>query len=419
MFTPLKNRKIERTLTKRINKKVVNTKKQKRKVGGVVVGINPDKDLEDLKKLLENEYPVNAKHLAIKAILKLNLTNINDLMRETIEADILTYVSTIGIEDTEDEPYQEEIKTVLLYLSKKLKNELQNLKDKLNEKEKFTPDIINKIINNLGISDVNDLIHSLQSSIKKWQAEGAVNEKYFTKNQIDELISLKKKLINRQNKLNAKFTKMFSKNISNCIIRELKLTDVYDFCNMTEYDIIYFVMKQGSINPDMKLAIRMLHSEMPGKMRLLDNQFGRFSDFDKKKIIRNLMLFNISDLMYATVEDIEYLKLTPNGKEYLLKLRLDEFKKFLFKKIFKDETKRVEKDKIIDKIISTLGDVYKLMDASDDLIMKIDPSPLPKKLNDELIKLRDKLKQEPWLKPNSSNSNSNRSRTSSGVQITR
>lgn len=417
MFTPLKNRKIERTLTKRINKKVVNTKKQKRKVGGVVVGINPDKDLEDLKKLLENEYPVNAKHLAIKAILKLNLTNINDLMRETIEADILTYVSTIGIEDTEDEPYQEEIKTVLLYLSKKLKNELQNLKDKLNEK--FTPDIINKIINNLGISDVNDLIHSLQSSIKKWQAEGAANEIYFTKNQIDELISLKKKLINRQNKLNAKFTKMFSKNISNCIIRELKLTDVYDFCNMTEDDILYFVMKQGSINPDMKLAIRMLHSEMPGKMRLLDNQFGRFSDFDKKKIIRNLMLFNISDLMYATVEDIEYLKLTPNGKEYLLKLRLDEFKKFLFKKIFKDETKRVEKDKIIDKIISTLGDVYKLMDASDDLIMKIDPSPLPKKLNDELIKLRDKLKQEPWLKPNSSNSNSNRSRTSSGVQITR
>lgn len=417
MFTPLKNRKIARTLTKSSNKKVVNTKKQKRKVGGVVVGINEETDLEDLKKLLENEYPVNAKHLAIKAIQKLNLTNINDLMRETIEADILTYVSTIGIEDTEDEPYQEEIKTVLLYLSKKLKNELQNLKDKLNEK--FTPDITKKIIKNLGISDVNDLIHSLQSSIKNWQAEGTADEIYFTKEQIDELISLKKKLINRQNKLNAKFTKMFSKNISNCIIRELKLTDVYDFCNMTEYDIIYFVMKQGSINPDMKLAIRMLHSEMPGKMRLLDNQFGRFSDFDKKKIIRNLMLFNISDLMYATVEDIEYLKLTPNGKEYLLKLRLDEFKKFLFKKIFKDETKRVEKDKIIDKIISTLGDVYKLMDASDDLIMKIDPSPLPKKLNDELIKLRDKLKQEPWLKPNSSNSNSNRSRTSSGVQITR
>ena len=414
MFTPLKNRKIARTLTKRINKKVVNTKKQKRKVGGVVVGINPDKDLEDLKKLLENEYPVNAKHLAIKAILKLNLTNINDLMRETIEADILTYVSTIGIEDTEDEPYQEEIKTVLLYLSKKLKNELENLKDKLNEK--FTPDITNKIINNLGISDVNDLIHSLQSSIKNWQAEGTADEIYFTKEQIDELISLKKKLINRQNKLNAKFTKMFSKNISNCIIRELKLTDVYDFCNMTEYDIIYFVMKQGSINPDMKLTIRRLHSEMPGKMRLLDNKFGIFSDFDKKKIIRNLMLFNISDLMYATVEDIGYLNLTTRGKEYLLKLRLDEFKNFLFTKIFKDETKRVEKDKIIDKIISTLGDVYKLMDARDDLIMEIDPSPLPKKLNDELIKLRDKLKQEPWLKPNSSNSNSNRSRTSSGVQ---
>ena len=418
MFTPLKNRKIARTLTKRINKKVVNTKKQKRKVGGVVVGINPDKDLEDLKKLLENEYPVNAKHLAIKAILKLNLTNINDLMRETIEADILTYVSTIGIEDTEDEPYQEEIKTVLLYLSKKLKNELENLKDKLNEK--FTPDITNKIINNLGISDVNDLIHSLQSSIKNWQAEGTANElfftKYFTKEQIDELISLKKKLINRQNKLNAKFTKMFSKNISNCIIRELKLTDVYDFCNMTEYDIIYFVMKQGSINPDMKLTIRRLHSEMPGKMRLLEYEFRRFSDFDKKKIIRNLMLFNISDLMYATVEDIGYLNLTPKGKEYLLKLRLDEFKKFLFTKIFKDGTKREEKDKIINKIISTLGDVYKLMDARDDLIMEIDPSPLPKKLNDELIKLRDKLKQEPWLKPNSSNSSSNSSRTSSRVQ---
>ena len=101
----------------------------------------------------------------------------------------------------------------------------------------------------------------------------------------------------------------------------------------------------------------------------------------------------------------------------MLKLRLDEFKNFLFTKIFKDETKRVEKDKIIDKIISTLGDVYKLMDASDDLIMKIDPrSPLSKKLNDVLIKLRDKLKQEPWLKPNSSNSSSNSSRTSSRVQ---
>lgn len=400
MFTPLKNRKIART--KSINKKVVNTKKQKRKVGGVVVGVNKEKDLEDLKNLLYKVYPEKGKHISLKTIEKLDLKNINDLM--SLDTDkIDEYVETFDIEDSY---YKYRIKDILIYLSRKLNAELTNLKNKLNKK--FTEDITNKIITNLGISDVNDLINSQEAHIRWWQAEeGTTSETYFTKNQIDSLILLQEELKNRQTMLKARLTIMFSsKTISNQIIRFLKLTNVYELSGLNMDDMIKLttIELNNRTHPDIKARIHHLPEDTKkGTIELQD--ILRIFSGNIKKIIRELALFNISDLMYATVIDIDNLNLNIEEKKLLLKLRLDEFKKFLFKKMFKDETNKVEKYKIINKIISKLGDVYELMDASDDLIMEIDPSPLSKKLNDELIKLRDN--QAKLLKPNSSNSNSN------------
>ena len=400
MFTPLKNRKIART--KSINKKVVNTKKQKRKVGGVVVGVNKEKDLEDLKNLLYKVYPEKGKHISLKTIEKLDLKNINDLM--SLDTDkIDEYVETFDIEDSY---YKYRIKDILIYLSRKLNAELTNLKNKLNKK--FTEDITNKIITNLGISDVNDLINSQEAHIRWWQAEeGTTSETYFTKNQIDSLILLQEELKNRQTMLKARLTIMFSsKTISNQIIRFLKLTNVYELSGLNMDDMIKLttIELNNRTHPDIKARIHHLPEDTKkGTIELQD--ILRIFSGNIKKIIRELVLFNISDLMYATVIDIDNLNLNIEEKKLLLKLRLDEFKKFLFKKMFKDETNKVEKYKIINKIISKLGDVYELMDASDDLIMEIDPSPLSKKLNDELIKLRDN--QAKLLKPNSSNSNSN------------
>ena len=400
MFTPLKNRKIART--KSINKKVVNTKKQKRKVGGVVVGVNKEKDLEDLKNLLYKVYPEKGKHISLKTIEKLDLKNINDLM--SLDTDkIDEYVETFDIEDSY---YKYRIKDILIYLSRKLNAELTNLKNKLNKK--FTEDITNKIITNLGISDVNDLINSQEAHIRWWQAEeGTTSETYFTKNQIDSLILLQEELKNRQTMLKARLTIMFSsKTISNQIIRFLKLTNVYELSGLNMDDMIKLttIELNNRTHPDIKARIHHLPEDTKkGTIELQD--ILRIFSGNIKKIIRELVLFNISDLVYATVIDIDNLNLNIEEKKLLLKLRLDEFKKFLFKKMFKDETNKVEKYKIINKIISKLGDVYELMDASDDLIMEIDPSPLSKKLNDELIKLRDN--QAKLLKPNSSNSNSN------------
>lgn len=409
MFTPLKNRKIART--KSINKKVVNTKKQKRKVGGVVVGVNKEKDLEDLKNLLYKVYPEKGKHISLKTIEKLDLKNINDLM--SLDTDkIDEYVETFDIEDSY---YKYRIKDILIYLSRKLNAELTNLKNKLNKK--FTEDITNKIITNLGISDVNDLINSQEAHIRWWQAEeGTTSETYFTKNQIDSLILLQEELKNRQTMLKARLTIMFSsKTISIHIIRFLKLTNVYELSGLNMDDMIKLttIELNNRTHPDIKARIHHLPEDTKkGTIELQD--ILRFFSGNIKKIIRELVLFNISDLMYATVIDIDNLNLNIEEKKLLLKLRLDEFKKFLFKKMFKDETNKVEKYKIINKIISKLGDVYELMDASDDLIMEIDPSPLSEKLNYELIKLRDN--QAKLLKPNSSNSSSNSSRTSSRVQ---
>jgi len=322
------------------------------------------------------------------------------------------YVETFDIEDSY---YKYRIKDILIYLSRKLNAELTNLKNKLNKK--FTEDITNKIITILGISDVNDLINSQEAHIRWWQAEeGTTSETYFTKNQIDSLILLQEELKNRQTMLKARLTIMFSsKTISIHIIRFLKLTNVYELSGLNMDDMIKLttIELNNRTHPDIKARIHHLPEDTKkGTIELQD--ILRFFSGNIKKIIRELVLFNISDLMYATVIDIDNLNLNIEEKKLLLKLRLDEFKKFLFKKIFKDETNKVEKYKIINKIISTLGDVYELMDASDDLIMEIDPSPLSKKLNDELIKLRDN--QAKLLKPNSSNSSSNRSRTSSGVQ---
>jgi len=389
MFTPLKN------------KKVVNTKTNKRKVGGVVVGIDVEKELEDLKKLLFKIYPENAKHVSLKTIKKLNLNNINDLMSLTPEQ-ISKYIEDFDIEDM---PYQESIKNILIYLSRKLNAELSNLKDKLNEK--FPVNITNKIIDNLGISNVNDLIYARQNDIRSFQMEGSTASTIrFTKAQIDLLLLLQKELQNRQTKLKAKLAEMFSKKVSNRIINELKLTDVYDLCNKKDEDMIYIINELKDINDaEMKIRIFGLPRKLLNEQRILIDELGGFFEIIIKKIIRELMLFDISDLMYATVIDIENLNLsipeiTERNKEKLLELRSLEFKKYLRRKLFKDDGSNItENDFYIDKIILKISDVYALMNASNEKIDELHLGNL-KKAKDILKNLRDKLKA------NSSNTNS-------------
>jgi len=392
MFTPLKN------------KKVVNTKTNKRKVGGVVVGIDVEKELEDLKKLLFKIYPENAKHVSLKTIKKLNLNNINDLMSLTPEQ-ISKYIEDFDIEDMPYQPYQESIKNILIYLSRKLNAELSNLKDKLNEK--FPVNITNKIIDNLGISNVNDLIYARQNDIRSFQMEGSTASTIrFTKAQIDLLLLLQKELQNRQTKLKAKLAEMFSKKVSNRIINELKLTDVYDLCNKKDEDMIYIINELKDINDaEMKIRIFGLPRKLLNEQRILIDELGGFFEIIIKKIIRELMLFDISDLMYATVIDIENLNLsipeiTERNKEKLLELRSLEFKKYLRRKLFKDDGSNItENDFYIDKIILKISDVYALMNASNEKIDELHLGNL-KKAKDILKNLRDKLKA------NSSNTNS-------------
>jgi hypothetical protein len=404
MFTPLKN------------KKVVNTKTNKRKVGGVVVGIDVEKELEDLKKLLFKIYPENAKHISLKTIKKLNLNNINDLMSLTPEQ-ISKYIEDFDIEDMPYQPYQESIKNILIYLSRKLNAELSNLKDKLNEK--FPVNITNKIIDNLGISNVNDLIYARQNDIRSFQMEGSTESTIrFTKAQIDLLLLLQKELQNRQTKLKAKLAEMFSKKVSNRIINELKLTDVYDLCNKKDEDMIYIINELKDINDaEMKIRIFGLPRKLLNEQRILIDELGRFFEIIIKKIIRELMLFDISDLMYATVIDIENLnqsipEITERNKEKLLELRSLEFKKYLRRKLFKDDGSNItEKDFYIDKIILKISDVYALMNASNDKIDELHLGNL-KNAKNILKKLRDILKAN---SSNTNSSNTNSSNTNSVV----
>jgi len=413
MFTPLKNRKIARPLTKHINKKVVNTKTKKRKIGGVVVGIDEDKDLKNLKKLLKNLYPDNfTKYHVDKTITKLELKNVDDLrVVETNKID--EYVKTI-----EYEPDRELIKIALENLTEKLKDELQYLKNRLNEE--FQENITDKIIKNLRIRDINDLINARKSDILGLQGTSTTS---FTEEQINKLLIFKKKLKNRQKKLNAKLTKMFSKDISKCLIHVLAINDVYDLYNVKSIYLLYFVIYQKDFNPEMNKKIFNFHEKMQGwrgSMRVLKEELGIFP-VHYKEIIRELMLFNISDLVYAKVRDIENLNfLTEDEKNNLLELRKEEFKKFLLENLhFKGELTTRKKKKLILNIIVSIEDVYQLMESDYydkiDKIKEID-EPLSKNadVRRALIVLKNSLNPDPRLKTNSTSSNSTSSnRTSS------
>jgi hypothetical protein len=330
---------------------------------------------------------------------------------------ISKYIEDFDIEDMPYQPYQESIKNILIYLSRKLNAELSNLKDKLNEK--FPVNITNKIIDNLGISNVNDLIYARQNDIRSFQMEGSTESTIrFTKAQIDLLLLLQKELQNRQTKLKAKLAEMFSKKVSNRIINELKLTDVYDLCNKKDEDMIYIINELKDINDaEMKIRIFGLPRKLLNEQRILIDELGRFFEIIIKKIIRELMLFDISDLMYATVIDIENLnqsipEITERNKEKLLELRSLEFKKYLRRKLFKDDGSNItEKDFYIDKIILKISDVYALMNASNDKIDELHLGNL-KNAKNILKKLRDILKAN---SSNTNSSNTNSSNTNSVV----
>jgi hypothetical protein len=416
MFTPLKNRKIARPLTKHINKKVVNTKTKKRKVGGVVVGIDEDKDLKNLKKLLKNLYPDNfTKYHVDKTITELKLKNVDDL-REVATNKIDEYVETI-----EYEPDRGLIKTALENLTEKLKDELQYLKNRLNEE--FQENITDKIIKNLRIRDINDLINARKSDILGLQGTSTTS---FTEEQIDKLLIFKKKLKNRQKKLNAKLTKMFSKDISKCLIHVLAINDVYDLYNVKLTYLLYFVIYQKGFNVEMNNKILNFHLKMQGlrgSMMVLNRELMRelrISPVHCEEIIRELMLFNISDLIYAKVIDIENLNfLTEDQKNNLLKLRNVEFNKFLLENLhFKGDLRLEEKEKIILNISVSIEDVYQLMkpDYYDKInkIKEID-EPLSKNagVRRALTVLKNSLNPDPLLKTNSTSSNSTSSNSPS------
>jgi hypothetical protein len=162
---------------------------------------------------------------------------------------------------------------------------------------------------------------------------------------------------------------------------------------------------------EMKIRIFGLPRKLSNEQRILIDELGRFFEMIIKKIIRELMLFDISDLMYATVIDIENLNLsipeiTERDKEKLLELRSLEFKKYLRRKLFKDYRSNItEKDFYIDKIILKISDVYALMNASNEKIDELHLGNL-KNAKDILKNLRD------ILKANSSNTNSSNTNSS-------
>jgi hypothetical protein len=160
-----------------------------------------------------------------------------------------------------------------------------------------------------------------------------------------------------------------------------------------------------------------LPRKLSNEQRILIDELGRFFEMIIKKIIRELMLFDISDLMYATVIDIENLNLsipeiTERDKEKLLELRSLEFKKYLRRKLFKDYRSNItEKDFYIDKIILKISDVYALMNASNEKIDELHLGNL-KNAKDILKNLRDILKAN---SSNTNSSNTNSSNTNSVV----
>ena len=133
-----------------------------------------------------------------------------------------------------------------------------------------------------------------------------------------------------------------------------------------------------------------------------------FSREEAKMIIIELMLFEISDLAHSSVKVIEKLSLTDEKKNILLDLQLQEFKKFMLNKIFKDTTTNIAKKKdIINKIIEKLRDIYELMVADDRKIDEIELGDLTKGIQNMLKNLRDSLNKTKKIMPVGYRSNTN------------
>ena len=380
---------IERTKIKHSNKKIVKAKTNKKTVGGIVR--DEEKDMKDLQDLLSKIYPEGSKHISSSTIHELELKNVDDLMNTTRES-IFEYVENkLGIEDAD---YKIRIRDSLLYLSKKLKIELSMLKKKLNKQ--FSEDISNKIIVELGLRNVNDLINSTEAGTTG-----------FSEIEIESLLLLRKELKKRQGLLKAKLKELFSGNIST-IIHELKPTDVYDLSKLTSDDMYYFIKRLNHTSEIKNIIFNLPGKLMDNRLMLLNLMLRFFSSEETKMIIIELMLFEISDLAYSSIKKINKLSLTDEKKRKVLDLHFQEFKKFMLNKIFKDTTTNIEAKKIIiNKIIFKLQDVYELMVASDSKIDEIELGDLTKGIRKILKNLRDSLNKTKKIKSNSSNSNSN------------
>ena len=389
---------IERTKIKHSNKKIVKAKTNKKTVGGIVR--DEEKDMKDLQDLLSKIYPEGSKHISSSTIHELELKNVDDLMNTTRES-IFEYVENkLGIEDAD---YKIRIRDSLLYLSKKLKIELSMLKKKLNKQ--FSEDISNKIIVELGLRNVNDLINSTENEIKSYKDEAVTTG--FSEIEIESLLLLRKELKKRQGLLKAKLKELFSGNIST-IIHELKPTDVYDLSKLTSDDMYYFIKRLNHTSEIKNIIFNLPGKLMDNRLMLLNLMLRFFSSEETKMIIIELMLFEISDLAYSSIKKINKLSLTDEKKRKVLDLHFQEFKKFMLNKIFNDTTTNIEAKKIIiNKIIFKLQDVYELMVASDSKIDEIELGDLTKGIRKILKNLRDSLNKTKKIKSNSSNSNSN------------
>lgn len=389
----------------RSNKKVIKTKINKKTIGGAL--IDEEKDMKELKKLLFKMYPKDGEHLSSKTIEELQLKNVNDLMyltRESIDDFIKNKLNK------EDENYQSQIRECLLFLSKKLKKELSMLKKRL--EKKFSEYISNKIIDELGLRNVNDLINAKKNEIESYEEEIGITG-------ITDLLLLRKELKKRQGLLKARLKKMFSGNIS-IIIRELKLTDIYGLSKLKRDDMIY-LYKRLNHTDEIKRKIFKLPEMLSDNYQMLMNELLRHSSFSRdemKMIIRELMLFEISDLAFVSIKEIDNLSLTDEKKKGVYSFHIEEFNKFMLKKMFNDTTTKIEaKNNIINYITLKLPDIYQLMKADDSKIKAIDLGNLTvsiqKKLKDlQVSLLQDSLLPDSRIKTNRIKSNS-RSNSSS------
>ncbi len=278
-------------------------------------------------------YPEGGKHISLSTIRVLELKNVDDLMNTTRER-ILDYYNNKF--DKEDALYEVRIRDCLLYLSKRLKTELSMLKERLNKK--FLEDTSNKIIDELGLRNVNDLINATKNDIKSHKIDDETETIGFFDFEIKSLLLLRKELKKRQGLLKAKLKEMFSGNIS-IIIKELKLIDVSDLRKQTDDDMLNIIRRlnhSDEIKGDILVLPRMLMNNYGDLLTLM---LRYFSTEETKMIIIELMLFKISDLAYSSIKVIEKLSLTDEKKKILFNLQLEEFKKFIFNYKSKSKSK--------------------------------------------------------------------------------